>query len=101
VFAAYAAIAVGLAQFVPHAYRTFRANTAGVPPTMFVVCTTANVLWSLYGLGHHAPTVWVPAALNGAAAAALALRLSSQQRTDVSVVGAADEPAGRLVAVAA
>jgi uncharacterized protein with PQ loop repeat len=98
---AYAAIAVGIAQFAPHAYRTLRANTAGVPPTMFVVCTTANALWAAYGLGHHAPTVWVPAALNGAAAAALAIRLTSLQRADASVEPISDEPTGRLVAIAA
>jgi uncharacterized protein with PQ loop repeat len=100
--AAYAAIAVGIAQFVPHAYRIARADsTAGVPPTMFVVCTTANGLWTMYGLGHHAPTVWAPAALNGAAALTITLRLTSQQRADVRAHVTADEPTGRLVAVAA
>jgi uncharacterized protein with PQ loop repeat len=100
--AAYAAIAVGFAQFAPHAYRVFRAtDMAGVPPTMFIVCTTANVLWAVYGLGHHAPTVWAPAVLNGAAAFAITLRLMSYQRVGERADTIRDEPTGRLMPIAA
>ena len=45
--------------------------------------------------------VWAPAALNGAAALTITLRLTSQQRADVRAHVTADEPTGRLVAVAA
>jgi uncharacterized protein with PQ loop repeat len=100
--AAYLAIAVGIAQFAPHAYRTARADgAAGVPPTMFVVCLAANVLWSAYGFGHHAPTVWAPAALNGAAAAALAVLIASKQRAAERDESADEAPTGSVIAIAA